>query len=137
MPRTPSLMALALAVCTVAWASLAIAQPPARVTANVALGFYRCVGSGLADVDTYVRDVHGPAADELVAEGLWVEWSYLTHRYGDEFNRVFMYEAVDLESHIVASAEFTRRVAERFEGTSPITAHCPEHRDNIYTRTLP
>jgi hypothetical protein len=130
-------MALALALCTVAWASLAIAQPPVRATANVALGFYRCAGSGLADVDAFVRDVHGPVANELVDEGLWLEWSYLTHRYGDEFNRVFVYEAADLESHLVASAEFTRRMAERFEGMSPITENCPEHRDNIYTRTLP
>jgi len=106
-------------------------------TATVVLGAYQCDGDGLEQVDGYVERVHGPLADELVAEGLWLEWAYLTHRYGDDFNRVFLYRAADLETHLAASAEFSRRLAERSNGSSPLAEHCPRHKDNIYTRTLP
>lgn len=106
-------------------------------TSTVVLGSYQCDADGLEAVDGYVERVHGPLADELVAEGMWLEWAYLTHRYGDDFNRVLLYRAADLESHLAASAEFTRRLAERSTGSSPMAEHCPRHKDNIYTRTLP
>jgi hypothetical protein len=104
---------------------------------TVVLGSFQCAGTGVAEVDAFVAEVHGPLADEIVAEGLWLDWAYLTHRYGDEFNRVVMYRAPDLETHLRASAEFSRRLALRYGGDTPFTRHCPVHKDNIYTQALP
>jgi hypothetical protein len=84
-----------------------------------------------------MAEVQAPLMDDLVREGLWLRWSWLTHRYGDEWNRVIVYEAPDLETHLRASTEFTRRLAEVHPGPNPFVQFCDGHKDNLYTRTLP
>lgn len=110
---------------------------PQAAPTTVVLGSFQCSRGDLEAVDTFVEEVHGPIADELVAEGLWIEWGYLTHQYGDDYNRVMMYRARDLETHLRASAAFSERLSTRAPGVSPMSRFCPGHRDNIYTQTLP
>lgn len=104
---------------------------------SVVLGYYQCDRSEVGAVDAFMAQVQAPLMDEVVRQGLWIRWSYLTHRYGDEWNRVIVYEAPDLETHLRASTELTRRLAEVHPGPNPFVLHCDGHKDNLYTRTLP
>lgn len=110
---------------------------PQTAPTSVVLGSYQCLRSEVGKVDAFMAEVQGPLMDVLVREGLWSDWSYLTHRYGDEWNRVILYEAPDLETHIRASAELTRRLGEAHPGTNPFVQYCDGHKDNLYSRTLP
>lgn len=101
------------------------------------LGSYQCLRSEVARVDAFMAEVQGPLMDDLVREGLWTDWRYLGHRYGDEWNRVLLYEAPDLETHLRASAELTRRLAERHPGPNPFVQYCDAHKDNLHTQLLP
>jgi hypothetical protein len=103
----------------------------------VVLGYYQCTRADVAKVDAFMAEVQAPLMDAVVREGLWLRWSYLTHRYGDEWNRVIVYEAPDLETHLRASAELTRRLADVHPGPNPFVQFCDAHKDNLYTRTLP
>ncbi len=115
------------------------ADEEARLAAptSVVLGYYQCTRSEVGKVDAFMADVQAPLMDEVVRQGLWLRWSYLTHRYGDEWNRVIVYEAPDLETHLRASAELTRRLTEVHPGPNPFVQFCDGHKDNLYTRTLP
>jgi hypothetical protein len=125
--------ALAAAVAGLAW----VAGPDRTAPTSVVLGYYQCDRSEVGKVDAFMAEVQAPLMDEVVRQGLWIRWSYLTHRYGDEWNRVIVYEAPDLETHLRASAEFTRRLAQAHSGPNPFVQFCDAHKDNLYTRTLP
>lgn len=112
-------------------------EAQAAAPSSVVLGSYQCDRSEVAAVDAFMTEVQAPLMDALVAEGLWLDWAYLTHRYGDEWNRVIVYEAPNLETHLRASEELTRRLAEAHPGPNPFVQHCDGHKDNLYTRTLP
>jgi hypothetical protein len=119
------------------WDAASAGSPARRAPTSVVLGSYQCIRSEVGKVDAFMADVQAPLMDALVREGLWLDWSYLTHRYGDEWNRVIVYEAPDLETHMRASAELTRRLAEAHPGPNPFVQFCDAHKDNLYTRTLP
>lgn len=125
--------ALAAAVTGLAW----VVGPDRTAPTSVVLGYYQCDRSEVAKVDAFMADVQAPLMDEVVRQGLWIRWSWLTHRYGDEWNRVIVYEAPDLETHLRASAELTRRLSEAHPGPNPFVTFCNSHKDNLYTRTLP
>ncbi|HSW31375.1 MAG TPA: hypothetical protein VLH75_17945 [Longimicrobiales bacterium] len=134
----------AVAVVGIAWgAAPAVPEPGAPATGaraaptSVVLGYYQCIRSEVGKVDAFMAEVQAPLMDALVREGLWLRWSWLTHRYGDEWNRVIVYEAPDLQTHLRASAELTRRLAEAHPGPNPFVQFCDAHKDNLYTRTLP
>ncbi|MHB1192940.1 MAG: hypothetical protein ACYC6F_07810 [Longimicrobiales bacterium] len=133
-----------LALAATAWGAAPLVRKPgapatgARAApTSVVLGYYQCIRSEVGKVDAFMADVQAPLMDALVREGLWLRWSWLTHRYGDEWNRVIVYEAPDLETHLRASAELTRRLAEAHPGPNPFGQFCDGHKDNLYTRTLP
>ena len=133
-----------LALVATAWGAVPFVRTPGAQSTNahaapasVVLGYYQCTRSKTATVDAFMAEVQAPLMDALVREGLWLRWSWLTHRYGDEWNRVIVYEAPDLETHLRASAELTRRLAEAHPGPNPFVQFCDAHKDNLYTRTLP
>ncbi|NJD20376.1 MAG: hypothetical protein FIA95_13990 [Gemmatimonadetes bacterium] len=125
--------ALGAAVAGVAWSASAAPAAPT----SVVLGYYQCARSEVAKVAAFMAEVQAPLMDEVVRQGLWVRWNWLTHRYGDEWNRVIVYEAPDLETHLRASTELTRRLSEAHPGPNPFVLYCDAHKDNLYTRTLP
>jgi hypothetical protein len=133
-----------LALAAIAWGAVPSVRAPGAPATNatasptsVVLGYYQCTRSEAAKVDAFMAEVQAPLMDALVREGLWLRWSYLTHRYGDEWYRVVVYEAPDLETHLRASAELTRRLAEAHPGLNPFVQYCDGHKDNLYARTLP
>jgi len=131
-------LAAVVAGAAATWDATSAGAPAAPATpTSVVLGSYQCIRSEVAKVDAFMAEVQAPLMDALVREGLWLRWSWLTHRYGDEWNRVIVYEAPDLETHIRASAELTRRLAEAHPGPNPFVQYCDAHKDNLYTRTLP
>jgi hypothetical protein len=74
----------------------------------------------------------------MIAEGWLLDWGFLVHHYGDEWNRVIYYVSESLSKHVEMSGELTRRLGEARPGElSPFTAFCFEHKDNIYDRILP
>ena len=76
-----------------------------------------------------------PGLDKLVDEGKLLNWSYMTHAWGDEWNIVVRYVAKDFATFEKAWGEgyksFTESAPE--EVISEIMGMVSAHKDNIYT----
>lgn len=108
------------------------ASPPIMV-----MGSYKCDRARVAEIDEYVRSVQAPIMETMMAEGWLLDWGYLGHHYGDEWNRAVYYVSASLPRHVEFSGEVTRRLAEARPGeVSPFTRLCFEHKDNIYDRIV-
>ena len=109
-------------------------QPP-----TTAVSLWQCDFAHLEDlvesVNTYMR----PAAQEMVDEGLIMNWGMMTHQWGDQWNVVFYTTGPDAAAVMEANREMIRRTGERATEAgedpdfNPLYEWCSAHKDNIYT----
>jgi hypothetical protein len=106
----------------------------------VTVRYFEC---GLGDLGDAVRLVNGdwrPIAQELIDEGMLLDYGLLTHSWGDEWNLVDYYVTETSQAFQTAWAELVRRVQARdpdgnmFEEFAEL---CPRHKDNIYSVVPP
>jgi hypothetical protein len=92
----------------------------------------------LAKMDRYVEitdEYWTPVFDKLVDEGKLINWGYITHAWGDEWNIVVHYVAKDFATFQKAWGEgiksFTESAPE--EISNEIIGMISAHKDGIYT----
>jgi len=143
MTRLALVVSVLLLAAAATAAVRADAPSPASPSAQsappiVVMGSYKCDRARVGEVDEYVRSVQAPVMQAMVEEGWLLDWGYLAHHYGDEWNRVVYYVSATLARHVEFSAEVTGRLAAARPGeVSPFTRLCFEHKDNIYDRIMP
>ena len=76
-----------------------------------------------------------PGLDKLVDEGKLLNWSYMTHAWGDEWNIVIRYVANDFATFQSAWGEAYKSFMESApeEAISEMMGMILAHKDNIYT----
>lgn len=116
---------------------LSAQEPTAGVTV---VRYFEC---GLGDLGDAVELLNGAwrrLADDLVEEGLLVDYGILTHSWGDEWNLVDWFAATDQAAFQTAWRELLLRLqsedpdGELFERFAEL---CPRHKDNIYSVVPP
>jgi len=102
--------------------------------------YFEC---GLGDLGEAVELLNGwwrGFAQDLVEEGLLIDYGILTHSWGDEWNLVDYFVTTDLTAFQTAWRELLLRVqdddpeGERFARFGEL---CPRHKDNIYSVVPP
>jgi len=132
----PSILLTGLA-CGAGAERLSAQEPVAGVTV---FRYFEC---GLADLGEAVEILNGSwrgFAEELVEQGLLVDYGILTHSWGDEWNLVDWFAATDQEAFHAAWRELLLRVQEVDPDGTVFTRFgefCPRHKDNIYSVVPP
>lgn len=104
--------------------------------------FFKCERQGLA-VQMFQRG--RAVAEEMIAEGKFIDYGILTHNWGDEWNVVDYFVVDGLGSFFGNFGEFFSRVNEANEAAEaageeelpPFNEVCQEHKDNIYSVVPP
>lgn len=102
--------------------------------------YFEC---GLADLGEAVEMLNGSwrgYAEELIEEGLLVDYGILTHSWGDEWNLVDWFAATDQAAFQAAWRELLLRFQEDDSDGEQFTRFgelCPRHKDNIYSVVPP
>ncbi len=81
------------------------------------------------------NEYFAPALDKLVDEGKLLNWGYMTHAWGDEWNILIYYSAKDFATFEKAWGEFYKSFTESApeEAISELMGMVSAHKDGIYT----
>ena len=137
MRKSPLILALALAAALPA--SLAAQQPQQEMQEAeeappvLRLSFFQCHSNQIGDVMEQAETYDIPIWDELVAEGMVMNYGYFTHWWADEWNVGIYTIAPTIQAIVDASVEADRRMTERHpDAPDTMGEACPWHRDGFY-----
>ncbi len=131
---------LAIAIVAGVGASTPLAAQDGPQPGVATVRYFEC---GLGDLGDAVRLLNGewrPIAQQLIDEGMLLDYGILTHAWGDEWNLLDYYVAESTQAFQTAWAELVRRFQARdsdgnmFEEFAEL---CPRHKDNIYSVVPP
>ncbi len=100
---------------------------------TIGLNYWKCNGSELGNIVQSIDSLFLPIAQELVDEGKILGFGTMTHQTGDEWNLVYYITATDAVAFMQGFQESVQRFTQRHPDAAPLTDHCREHKDNIYT----
>jgi hypothetical protein len=106
--------------------------------ATVVFSQNKCANSNMPALNAATDSVFGPILDELVSEGMLINWGVLTHAWGDDWNWNVYYGAESHRAFLDFWSEYTSRLNERHPGWwQQVWEFCTDHKDNIYTHRRP
>jgi hypothetical protein len=106
----------------------------------VSVRYFECGLGELGDAVRLVNEEWRPIAQQLIDEGMLLDYGILTHSWGDEWNLLDYYVAETTQAFHTAWAELVRRVqAQDPDGNmfEEFAEYCPRHKDNIYSVVAP
>lgn len=101
----------------------------------VTVRYFECGLGELGDAVSLLNEEWRPIAQQLIDEGMLLDYGILTHSWGDEWNLLDYYVAETTQGFHVAWAELVGRAqtqdpdGDMFEEFAEL---CPRHKDNIY-----
>lgn len=117
--------------CWMLLATTAAAQDGNPVTFGI---YYRCNQALEAQADEIVRNTLGPIAQRHVDSGELTTWTWLTHRQGGEWRRLFATIGTDLATQMETRAEIEQEFLDGHpDEAATLNAACPSHDDYIWT----
>jgi len=120
-----------LMVCSLALA-LAPISTQAQDGPTVMMSSAQCGQNPTGEVLRNERERTLPIAQELVNEGMILEYGLMAHMYGDEWNLVTVVIADDVAAVIAANAELSSRLNDLYPDDDTYITNCPRHRDVFY-----
>jgi hypothetical protein len=97
----------------------------------------KCHFNNLLDLQELTINSTGPILNELVKEGLLIDWGILSHDWGDEWNFNNYYIAEDKAKFNKAWQEYVKRLNKKDSTLwKKFGEYCTEHKDNIYHQYL-
>jgi len=119
-------------VCLVAPAE-SFAQDSDQAPTTVVTLSWKCDIMMLGAIARETDSLTVPIAQELIDEGLLVNYGLLLHDWADEWNVVFYWTAADKAAFFSAWSEMNSRFGERHpDAPTTLTDSCTDHKDNIY-----
>ncbi|NIN69485.1 MAG: hypothetical protein GTO63_33335 [Anaerolineae bacterium] len=98
----------------------------------------KCPSPNMPKIDAALDSIFAPVLDELVEEGMLVNWGILTHSWGDEWNWNVYYGVENHRAFLDFWSEYIGRLNERHPGWwQQVWDLCTDHKDNIYTHRRP
>jgi hypothetical protein len=98
----------------------------------------KCPYENWPQLDAALDSIFAPVLDELVAEGMLVNWGILTHAWGDEWNWNIYYGVESHRAFLDFWSEYTGRLDERHpDWWEQVWDLCTDHKDNIYAHRRP
>jgi len=104
-------------------------EPPARF-----MMMNQSQVSNMQGFSALADSTSNPILDELVDEGLIVDWGIAQHAWADEWNWNWWMSTTDHAAFVTAWRAFIKRVGEAHPSfISDASAYVKRHRDNLYT----
>lgn len=98
------------------------------------LSFFQCQQNRIGDVLAEAEQYDIPIWQELVNEGMVMNYGYFVHSWAGEYNLAIYTIARDIPAVLAATDEAGRRGEARFpDAPDTIGDVCPWHRDGFYT----
>lgn len=111
------------------------ASADAPIPGLVALHQYECPNANLQAAAGTLNGLRGQIAQQLVNEGLLLDYQIWVRRFGDEWNLVEYFLAEDDEAFDYAIEELSIRYQVADSGgrqAQSVDALCPRRRDNLF-----